>query len=55
MALDSLGGAFQTDSLVVIGRDEEGRIRGFLHLVPVYGRTGVSSPSCAETATPRTA
>ena len=42
MALDSLGGAFQTDSLVVIGRDDEGRIRGFLHLVPVYGRTGVS-------------
>ncbi len=42
MALDQLGGPDQTDSLVVIARDDTGVIRGFLHFVPCYGRSAVS-------------
>jgi lysyl-tRNA synthetase class 2 len=42
MALDSLGGAHQTDSAVVVARDPEGRVRGFLHFVPAYGRPVMS-------------
>lgn len=42
MAMDGLHGAHQDECPIVIARDEEGRIRGFLHFVPVYGRPAVS-------------
>ncbi|HET8607966.1 MAG TPA: phosphatidylglycerol lysyltransferase domain-containing protein [Gaiellaceae bacterium] len=40
MAMDSL--ASGGDSLVVLARDRDGRVRGFLHFVPAYGRAAVS-------------
>ena len=42
MSLDALRREEHGDSLVVVGRDAEGRIRGFLHFVPSYGRAAVS-------------
>jgi len=42
MSLDALRREEHADSLVVVGRDAEGRIRGFLHFVPSYGRAAVS-------------
>jgi lysyl-tRNA synthetase class 2 len=42
MAMDSLGGSHQVDSLVLVGRDGDGQVRGFLHFVPTYGRNAVS-------------
>jgi lysyl-tRNA synthetase class 2 len=42
MAMDSLRGEPNADTLVVLGRDEGGEIRGVLHFVPVYGRDAVS-------------
>ena len=42
MALDRLGGAHQHDTVVAIARDGDGRVRGFLHFVPSYGRPAVS-------------
>ncbi len=42
MALDRLGGAHQRDTVVAIARDGGGRVRGFLHFVPSYGRPAVS-------------
>src|SRR5207253_5028130 len=42
MALDELRRDDHGDSLVVLGRDAEGRIRGFLHFAPSYGRPAVS-------------
>ena len=42
MALDRVGGDPQCDSVVVVARDAEGRIRGFLHFVPTYGRPAMS-------------
>ncbi|HKD33431.1 MAG TPA: phosphatidylglycerol lysyltransferase domain-containing protein [Gaiellaceae bacterium] len=42
MSLDALRREDHGDSLVVLGRDEEGRIRGFLHFAPSYGRAAVS-------------
>jgi lysyl-tRNA synthetase class 2 len=42
MAMDSLGGEHQDDSVVVLARDGEGAIRGFLHLVPSFGRPAMS-------------
>jgi lysyl-tRNA synthetase class 2 len=42
MALDELRRDDHGDSLVVLGRDAEGRIRGFLHFAPSYGRRAVS-------------
>jgi lysyl-tRNA synthetase class 2 len=42
MAIDSLAGEHLADSVVVIARDGDGRTRGFLHFVPVYGRTAMS-------------
>jgi lysyl-tRNA synthetase class 2 len=42
MALDELRRDDHGDSLVVLGRDGEGRIRGFLHFAPSYGRPAVS-------------
>ena len=42
MAMDSLRGSHQAGSVVVAARDGEGRIRGFLHFVPSYGRPAMS-------------
>ena len=42
MALDELRRDDHGDSLVVLGRDAEGQIRGFLHFAPSYGRPAVS-------------
>lgn len=42
MSLDALRRDDHGDSLVVIGRDAEGHIRGFLHFAPSYGRAAVS-------------
>jgi lysyl-tRNA synthetase class 2 len=42
MAMDSIRGEQNRDTLVVLGRDEENAIRGVLHFVPVYGRSAMS-------------
>ncbi len=42
MAMDSLRGVHQAESVVVAARDAEGVIRGFLHFVPTYGRPAMS-------------
>jgi lysyl-tRNA synthetase, class II len=42
MAMDGLRGEGRGDTLLVIARDGEGRPRGYLHFVPVYGRPAVS-------------
>ncbi len=42
MSLDKLRPEDHGDSLVVVGRDRDGRIRGFLHFAPSYGRSAVS-------------
>jgi lysyl-tRNA synthetase class 2 len=42
MSLDELRREDHGDSLVVLGRDAKGRIRGFLHFAPSYGRAAVS-------------
>jgi lysyl-tRNA synthetase, class II len=42
MSLDALRRDDHGDSLVVLGRDADGRIRGFLHFAPSYGRPAVS-------------
>jgi lysyl-tRNA synthetase, class II len=42
MSLDTLRQEDHGDSLVLVGRDAEGRIRGFLHFAPSYGRKAVS-------------
>jgi lysyl-tRNA synthetase class 2 len=42
MAMDSLRGDHDLETLVVLGRDRSGAIRGVLHLVPCYGRATVS-------------
>jgi lysyl-tRNA synthetase class 2 len=42
MSLDALRQEDHGDSLVVVGRDPDGRIRGFLHFAPSYGRPAVS-------------
>src|SRR5207253_5209125 len=42
MALDSLRIDDHADTLLLIARDEPGRVRGFLHFVPSYGRSAVS-------------
>lgn len=42
MAMDSLDGEHQDESVVVIARDETGTPRGFLHFVPSFGRPAVS-------------
>lgn len=53
MALDSIGGAHQRDTTVVIARDASGQIRGFLQFVPCYGRAAVSlAAMCRERDTP---
>jgi lysyl-tRNA synthetase class 2 len=42
MAMESLQGQHDHETLVVIARDGEGEIRGVLHFVPCYGRAAVS-------------
>ncbi len=42
MAMDSLDAAYQPDSVVVLARDSDGAVRGFLHFVPSYGRAAMS-------------
>jgi lysyl-tRNA synthetase class 2 len=42
MAMDSLCGEHADETLVVLARDDAGRIRGVLHFVPCYGRATVS-------------
>ncbi len=42
MAMDSLQGEHDHETLVVLARDESGAIRGVLHFVPCYGRPAVS-------------
>lgn len=42
MAMESLQGQHDHDTLVVLARDGEGAIRGVLHFVPCYGRPAVS-------------
>jgi lysyl-tRNA synthetase, class II len=42
MAMDSLAGVHQGESVVVLGRDTSGTVRGFLHFVPSFGRPAMS-------------
>jgi lysyl-tRNA synthetase class 2 len=42
MAMDSLRGAGDEDTLVLLARDADGTIRGVLHFVPCYGRPAMS-------------
>jgi lysyl-tRNA synthetase class 2 len=42
MALDALDAARHPDSVVLVARDRDGRARGFLQLVPCYGRRAMS-------------
>jgi lysyl-tRNA synthetase class 2 len=42
MALDTLRAPHLHDSTVVLARDADGAVRGFLHFVPVYGRAALS-------------
>ncbi|MGN6257349.1 MAG: phosphatidylglycerol lysyltransferase domain-containing protein [Solirubrobacterales bacterium] len=42
MAIDSLRGDHLAESQVVVARDAEGVVRGFLHFAPCYGRPAVS-------------
>ncbi len=42
MSLDDLRREDHGDSLVVVGRDAQRRVRGFLHFAPSYGRAAVS-------------
>ena len=42
MAMDSIRGEHDHETLVVLARDETGAIRGVLHFVPCYGRPAVS-------------
>jgi lysyl-tRNA synthetase class 2 len=42
MAMDSLRGQHDEDTLVVLARDDRRGIRGVLHFVPCYGRPAVS-------------
>jgi lysyl-tRNA synthetase, class II len=53
MALDELCCSDQTDTVVVVARDSTGVVRGFLQLVPSYGRPAMSlSAMRRERATP---
>jgi lysyl-tRNA synthetase class 2 len=42
MAMDSIRGDCEQDTVFVLARDEAGVIRGVLHFVPCYGRPAVS-------------
>ena len=53
MAMDDLACAHFSDTTVVTARDEHGTVRGFLHLVPTYGRKATSlSRMCRDRDTP---
>jgi lysyl-tRNA synthetase class 2 len=45
MSMDSLRTERDAGGVVLLGRDTGGRIRGFLHLVPSYGRAAMSLSS----------
>ena len=45
MSMDSLRTEREAGGVVLLGRDGDGRIRGFLHLVPSYGRPAMSLSS----------
>jgi len=42
MAMDALRRDDQHDTLLLIARDHDGRVQGFLHFVPTFGRPAVS-------------
>jgi len=42
MAMDSISGAHDDQTIAVLARDEDGLVRGVLHFVPCYGRSAVS-------------
>jgi lysyl-tRNA synthetase class 2 len=42
MAMDSISGDHEIETLVVLARDGEDAIKGVLHFVPCYGRSAVS-------------
>lgn len=42
MTHDRIDDELLPDALVIVARDESGRVRGFLHFVPVFGRPVVS-------------
>jgi lysyl-tRNA synthetase class 2 len=42
MAMDSLDADHQPESVVILARDADGLVRGFLHFVPSYGRRAMS-------------
>ncbi len=42
MAMDSLTGEHDHETLVLLARDEDKKIKGALHFVPVYGRPAMS-------------
>ncbi|MGO9753461.1 MAG: phosphatidylglycerol lysyltransferase domain-containing protein [Solirubrobacteraceae bacterium] len=42
MAMDSIRGDCEADTLFVLARDAQGAVRGVLHFVPCYGRPAVS-------------
>jgi lysyl-tRNA synthetase class 2 len=42
MAMDSLRGAHQAGSVVIAARGPDGKLHGFLHFVPSYGRPAMS-------------
>ena len=47
MAMEGLRGEHLTDSVVVLARDADGAVRGFLHFVPTYGRPAILTRSFA--------
>ncbi len=52
-AMESLRGAHQSDSLLLLARDSDHQAQGFLHFVPCYGRPAASlSTMCHAPATP---
>ena len=42
MAMDSLGGEHQAETMVVLTRDARGTLRGLLHFVPTFDRPAMS-------------
>ena len=52
MAMDSLQGRHNDDTLVVIARDADDAYRGVPHFVPCYGRPAVFSFMCRDPSTP---
>jgi lysyl-tRNA synthetase class 2 len=42
MCMDSVCGSHQPDSMVVMAHDGDGVMRGFLHIVPAFGRSAAS-------------